>query len=89
MTYLHISYSALEDCINNDSYGEICVRCNACGRWDKSTQKESALKMYKECLQKQYDFDNWIDGLEETQKKNIESNIRYFKEKIAELEQSQ
>lgn len=83
MTYLHISIPALEDCINDDSYGEICVRCNACGRFDKSTQKECALEMYKEELQKQYNF----DGLIEVQKRNIESNIQYLKKKIAELEE--
>jgi hypothetical protein len=82
MTYLHISIPALEDCINGDSYGEICVRCNACGRFDKSTQKECAIKMYKRQLQEQYNFNGWIEG----QKRNIESNIQYFKKKIAELE---
>lgn len=87
MNYLHISIPALEDCINSDSYGEICVHCNACGRFDKSTQKECALKMYKEELQKQYNFDGWIEGFEEMQKRNIESNIQYFKKKIAELEE--
>ena len=86
MTYLHISIPALEDCINDDSYGEICVHCNACGRFDKSTQKECELKMYKRQLQKQYNFDGWIEGFEEAQKRNIESNIQYFKKKIAELE---
>lgn len=85
MTYLHISYSALEDCINEESYGEICVKCNACGRWDKSTQKESALKIYKRQLQEQYGFNNWISGMEEIQKKNIKANIKYYKQKIAEL----
>ncbi len=83
MTYLHISIPALEDCINDDSYGEICVRCNACGRFDKSTQKECALEMYKRQLQEQYNF----DGLIEVQKRNIESNIQYLKKKIAELEE--
>jgi hypothetical protein len=82
MTYLHISISALEDCINSDSYGEICVHCNACGRFDKSTQKECAIKMYKRQLQEQYNFNGWI----EMQKRNIESNIQYYKKKIAELE---
>lgn len=89
MTYIHISYPVLEDCINDDSYGEICVHCNACGKWDKSTQKESALKMYEECLQQQYDFSSWIKGFEETQKKNIKANIKYYKRKIAELEQGE
>lgn len=86
MTYLHISYPVTEDCINDESYGEICVHCNACGRIDKSTQKQSAIKMYKRLLQEQYEFNNWIEGFEEIQKKNIKSNIRYYKDKIAKLE---
>ena len=75
-----------DGCINSASYGEICVLCNACGRFDKSTQKECALKMYREELQKQYDFNNWAEGLEELQRKNIKSNIKYLKKKIKELE---
>lgn len=86
MTYLHISYPVTKDCINDESYGEICVHCNACGRIDKSTQKQSAIKMYKRLLQEQYEFNNWIEGFEEVQKENIESNIRYWKDKIAKLE---
>lgn len=85
-TYLHISFNVTENCINDDSYGAICVHCNACGRWDKSTQKESALKMYKEHLQREYEFNNWIEGFEELQRKNIKENIEYLKNKIAELE---
>lgn len=81
-----ISIPVAEGCINSDSYGEICVHCNACGRFDKSTQKECALKMYREELQKQYDFNNWAEGLEELQRKNIKSNIKYLKKKIKELE---
>ena len=59
---------------------------NACGRLDKSTQKESALKMYREHLQREYEFNNWIEGFEELQRKNIKENIEYLKNKIAELE---
>lgn len=81
-----IDFAVTKDCINMDSYGEICVHCNACGRFDKTTQKECALKMYKEKLQEQYDFDDWDKDLEWLQRKNIKSNIEYFKEKIRELE---
>lgn len=81
-----ISIPVTENCINDDSYGEICVLCNACGRFDKATQRECALEMYMEKLQEQYNFNNWIEGLEEHQKKVNESNIRYYKEKIKELE---
>ena len=86
MNYLHISIPALEKCINPESYGEICIHCNACGRIDRETQKECAIKMYKRQLQGQYNFNSWIEGFEDVQKKNIESNIVYFKNKIAELE---
>jgi hypothetical protein len=31
---LHITYSVTEDCKNDGgAYGEICTRCNKCGRW--------------------------------------------------------
>lgn len=34
---------ALENCKNPDSFGEICVKCNKCGRFDKEKQiKEMA-----------------------------------------------
>ena len=33
---LHITYSTTEDCKNmGESYGEICVHCNKCGRWEE------------------------------------------------------
>lgn len=38
-SYIHISFNVLDDCINIDSMGEICLKCNTCGRWDRSTQK--------------------------------------------------
>jgi hypothetical protein len=83
---MHIAYSVMKDCINHASYGEICVHCNACGRIDKATEKECKLRLYKEMLQAQHDFNNWIEGMEELQKSNIQANIEYFKAKIAELE---
>lgn len=33
---IFIDYSIIDDCQNLDhSYGEICVRCNRCGRFKK------------------------------------------------------
>lgn len=84
--YLHISFTATEDCINLNSYGAICVRCNACGRFDKDKQKESALKMWQQKLQEEYEFDGWVAGFEDIQKENIAANIEYIKGKIAEFE---
>ena len=36
MLNVHISNGVSKDCKNKkESYGEICVRCNKCGRFDK------------------------------------------------------
>jgi hypothetical protein len=86
---MHIDYAVMKNCINPDSYGTICVGCNACGRINKDTQKEAELKLYKDLLQEQYNFDRWAEGMEELQKKNIAANIEYFKAKITELEGKQ
>lgn len=83
---MFIDCAAKQNCINPASYGAICVGCNACGRIDESTQKQSELKLYKELLQDEYDFNNWIEGYEERQRINIAANIEYFNKKIAELE---
>ena len=32
ITGIHIDYDVSPDCVNPDSYGEICVRCGRCGR---------------------------------------------------------
>ena len=40
MAFLHIDYPPTKDCKNPDTYGEICVKCNDCGRFDKLTKKE-------------------------------------------------
>ena len=85
MTTLHVSYSVTDDCINHNSYGAICIWCNCCGRIDKKTMKAAQLKYYKECLEEQYNFDGWIEGMEETQKANVKENIEYFKSKIEQL----
>jgi hypothetical protein len=80
---VHVCYSALKNCINADSYGMICVGCNACGRINPERQREDALRMWKRKLQQE---ELGIEGMDEAQRKNIEANIQYFKNKIAELE---
>ena len=38
---LHITYSTTEDCKNmGESYGEICVHCNKCGRWEEQDKSD-------------------------------------------------
>lgn len=88
--YLHISFSIKDDCINlSESYGTICVKCNACGRIDKSRQKEDALKMYNRQLEKQRNFNKWVRGSKDIQKKNIAENIKYIENKIKEIQEEE
>jgi hypothetical protein len=40
MLNIHISYGVTDDCKNlEESYGEICVKCNKCGRFDEDEGK--------------------------------------------------
>jgi hypothetical protein len=47
--------------------------------------KAAQLRHFKELLEEQYNFDGWIEGMEETQKANVKENIEYFKSKIEQL----
>lgn len=38
---IFIDYAPTEDCENEETYGEICVQCNQCGRFDLHADKES------------------------------------------------
>lgn len=45
--------SVLDKCYNlEESYGEICVRCNCCGRIDKKTMYQCRVEHDKQMLQK-------------------------------------
>ena len=85
---LYLDYGVTENCINHNSYGEICVGCNCCGRFDKSTMKQAQLIYYKECLEEEKNFNNWSedDECREIQEKNVKLNIESLKIRIAELE---
>ena len=89
-TFLHVCHSATKNCINNDSYGIICVGCNACGRFNPERQREDALRMWREKLEDELNFNRWDDDPEirALQERNHKANIEYYKAKIAELEAS-
>lgn len=78
-----MSCAVLKDCINNDSYGEICVWCNACGRIDKSTMWQARYDMYvrhlKELVSKYDDYFN-----SNLQQINIAADVIHLGEKIKE-----
>ena len=87
MLISHIDYAVADDCINIASYGVVCVKCNACGRFNKETQRECALRMWMDELYNQFHFNAWFDdeGIKALQKKNIESNIEFIQDKILSL----
>ena len=87
-TFLHVCYSTTKNCINNDSYGIICVGCNACGRINPELQREDALTMWREKLEDELNFNRWHNDPEirALQEQNRQANIEYFEAKIAELE---
>lgn len=65
------------------SYGEICVNSNCCGRRGKGfAMWQARLKYHTECLEENENFDRWIPGLEEIQRKNVAENIKYERAKI-------
>lgn len=86
---MHISYSVADNCQNlYDSYGEICVHCNCCGRFDPKTKLQCQLDLNKRMLEEAREFDCWADDpeLRALQRRNIASDIESFGRKIRELE---
>ena len=89
----HICFQISENCKNfYDSYGEICVGCNACGRINKDTALECWLEIEKR--QQQENADDLAGGFEldadpkirELQVKNMTSNVLYYEKKIKQIE---
>lgn len=37
-------FEPIEECVNPDSFGEICVHCNQCGRFDKEESEEIGMR---------------------------------------------
>ena len=79
---IHVDFAVRKNCWNlYDSYGEICVGCGCCSS-DPRERCEARLKVTERMLKEQLDFDDWMEGWEETQRKNIKANIAYFKRRI-------
>lgn len=86
---MHISRQVSADCKNiMDSYGEICVNCNACGRLDPNTKLESELAMLERQLEEGVKG-AWMPlALTDRQKKYRDENIAYYEARIAKLKQA-
>ena len=84
--------SASEGCINIYSYGCICVHCGCCKENNPNVidRVEKQIKYYKMRLDESITFSDFSDNkaIAKVQKKNIESNKKFYKEKIESLEQS-
>lgn len=81
----HICISAMDECYNPyDSYGEICVGCNCCGRIDKSTMHQCRIETDKRHLVETAQHLTGEDYQTELQQKNILSSIEYFIKNIRE-----
>ena len=79
---IHIDYAVRKNCWNfYDSYGEICVRCGCCSA-DPIERAKARLEVCERRLQERLNFDDWIEGSEEIQRKNIADDIRYLKRRI-------
>lgn len=80
-----VDYDISDDCINANSYGEICVKCGCCSRNQNYRDRIiRQIKYYKEMLNEEYAFDGW-DENEYTRKHQEEvvgANILYFNRKI-------
>lgn len=79
---MHIDFQVKKNCWNlYDSYGEICVRCGCCSP-DPIIRAKARLKVCEERLKERMNFNDWMEGWEETQRRNIASDIFYLKKKI-------
>ena len=90
---MHIDYAVKPNCYNlTDSYGEICVGCNCCGRFDKKRIYESRLnvdkkwlKYYAEQLTDENWADRWTDKQIEIILKDCEYRIRAIRKSMKKI----
>ena len=74
-------------CINYESYGEICVRCNCCGCFGRKGMWSARLSMYRRALHETLHFNRWFKDSPEMyalQKKNKKADVIYLRKKIVE-----
>lgn len=87
----HICIGAADNCYNlYDSYGEICVHCNCCGRIDPKTEYQCRLALNERMLEEQINFSEWDDIAEwrKRQEENNKANIAYFKKRIRNIKRT-
>lgn len=87
MTSLTVCYGITDNCENlSDSYGEICVWCNCCGRVDKATMYDCQLSVYKSHLVETANKLTDPDYQLPIQQKNILAEIPWWIKKIKQAQ---
>ena len=84
----HICINALKKCYAGVwSYGEICVRCNCCGQFDRKKMWHARRRFHREELKRNREFDRWSNSpsLRKTQEKNVKANIIHHRKKIKQI----
>jgi len=85
----HVCSGTQNDCYNPyDSYGEICVHCNCCGRIDKATMHKCRIETDKRHLEetREHLTDPYCQS--EVQQKNIRLSIQQYLDCIAASEKA-
>lgn len=81
---MRADYGVSDDCINHNSYGEICVNCGCCSNNpDYRDRYIRTMRYYKNELNELYEFEVYEDDrYREIQEKNKQSGIVYYKKQI-------
>ena len=81
-----ICKSIMENCQNPyDSYGEICVGCNCCGRMGEDTMWQARYELAVRQLNELAEVLLSEHFQTNLQQKNICSNIKYWSENLKEI----
>lgn len=85
-----MSFATIEKCYAVMwSYGEICVHCNCCGRYDNDeiSVLEARLKYHKELLQQHLNFDSFVTGKKFKKYRHIQgiNNLKSIRNERAKI----
>lgn len=78
MENILVDFGVSRDCINPDSYYQICVHCNACGRFDMDTMWQARRKLYIRRLKEHIENMEDEQFYSQLQQSNIAEDIITF-----------
>lgn len=73
------------DCMNSESYGEICVSCGCCSRNSNYRNRTiRRIRYYRDRMKEIENFQEWSENpsLRGREKKNVRQNILYCQRKF-------